>query len=113
MESTIDQVGGLVNKLKEIAETNVEILKLEAAKKISLTLSSVITMMAIGLLLLLIIIIGSIGLSILIGNQVGHLSYGFFIVCAFYLLIGLLLLLFRKNILSDPIRNIIIDKIIQ
>lgn len=113
MQSTIDQFGLLVEKAKEIAETRVEIIKLQAAQKVSLTLSSIVTMMAIGLLALLVIIIGSIGLAILIGNTLGHLSYGFFIVCGFYLLLGLILVFFRKQILGNPIRNIIIDKIIQ
>ncbi len=113
MQSSIDQFSLLLDKAKEIAETRIEIIKLEAAQKISLTLSSIVTMMAIGLLALLVIIIGSFGLAILIGNSLGQLSYGYFIVCGFYLLVGLIFVLFRKQILGNPIRNIIIDKIIQ
>jgi Zn-dependent protease with chaperone function len=113
MESTFDQLGDLVNKARSIAETKVEIFKLKAAHKVSLTISSIITILAIAFIAIMILLILSIGVAIFIGNRVGDVSFGFFIVGGFYLLVGLILFIFRKNLLSTPLSNLIIDKMIQ
>ncbi len=113
MQTTFDQLSDLVNKAKDIAETKAEIFKLKATHKISLTASSVITILAIAFVSVLVIIILSIGLAILIGNSMENMSAGFFIVGGFYLLVALLLVFFRKQLISTPLSNMIIDKMIQ
>lgn len=113
MESTFDQIGDLVNKARDIAETKAEIFKLKAAHKVSLTLSSIITIVAIAFIAIIILMVLSIGVAVLIGPKLGDMSYGFFAVGAFYLLVGLFLFAFRKKILATPISNLIIDKMIQ
>lgn len=113
MQSTFDQLGDLVNKAKDIAETKAEIFKLKAAHKISVTASSVITIVAIGFIATLVVIILSIGLALLISNAMDNTSAGFFIVGGFYLLVGILLVLFRKQIIATPLSNMIIDKMIH
>ncbi len=113
MQSTFDQLGDLVTKVTDIAETKVEIFKLRAAQKISLTLSSIITMMAIVFIGGLVMVVISIGMAFLIGPLMGNISYGFFAVGGFYVLAGFILYLFRKKILSGPLSNLIIDKSVQ
>jgi hypothetical protein len=113
MESKKDQLGDLVNKAKEIAETKAEIFKLKIAHKVSLTLSSVLTIMTIAFIAVIILMVISVGVAILIGPSLGGMSYGFFAVGGFYLLVGLFLFVFRKKILSVPLSNLIIDKIVQ
>ena len=113
MESTFDQLGDLVNKAKSIAETKAEIFKLKAAHKAALTLSSIITILAIAFIAIMILMVLSIGVAIVVGRHFGDTSYGFFIVGGFYLLVGLLLFVFRKQWLATPLSNLIIDKIIQ
>lgn len=113
MQTTYDQLGDLVNKAKDIAETKAEIFKLKATHKISVTASTVITIAAIAFIAVLTIVVLSIGLAILIGNAMESMSSGFFIVGGFYLLVGLILALFRKQLIETPLSNIIIDKMIH
>ncbi len=113
MESTFDQIGDLVNKARDIAETKAEIFKLKAAHKVSLTLSSIITIVAISFIAVIILMVLSVGVAVLIGQKMEDMSMGFFIVGGFYLLVGLFLFVFRKKILATPLSNLIIDKMIQ
>ncbi len=113
MSSTIRHIEDFVTKAGDLAETKVELWKLRAARKISETISSLISAMAIAMLAAVAITIVSLGIAFWIGSEMGHLSYGFFIVGGFYAFVGLLVYLFRKKWIKDPVRNLVIDKIIK
>jgi len=113
MQSTIRHIEDFVSKAGDLAETKVELWKLRAAGKISETISSLISMIAISVLMVVAITIVSFGLAYWIGSEMGHLSYGFFIVGGFYAVTGLLVYFFRKKWIKNPVRNLVIDKIIK
>ena len=97
MQSTIKHIEDFVSKAGDLAETKVELWKLRAAGKISETISSLISIIAIAVLMVAAITVLSIGVALWIGSEMGNLSYGFFIVGGFYAFAGLLVFVFRKN----------------
>ncbi len=111
MPSTIEHFENLVSKAGDIAETKVELWKLRAAGKISETVSSLISVIAITIMTIASVTIISIGIAYWIGSEMGKISYGFFIVGGFYALVGLLVYVFRENWIKNPLNNLIIDKI--
>jgi hypothetical protein len=113
MQSTINHIEDFVSKAGDLAETKVELWKLKAAGKISETVSSLISVVAIVVLTGVAITILSFGVAFWIGAEMGHLSYGFFIVSGFYALVGLSVYLFRRRWIKTPLSNLIIDKIIK
>lgn len=113
MQSTIKHIEDFVSKAGDVAETKVELWKLRAAGKISETVSSLISVIAIAIITCVAITIVSFGLAFWIGSEMGNMSYGFFIVGGFYAFAGLLLFLFRKQWIKDPVSNLVIDKIIK
>jgi hypothetical protein len=113
MQSTIKHIEELVSRTEELAETKVELWKLRAAGKISETASSLISVIAIVIIIGVAITILSFGLAFWIGAETGHLSYGFLVVGGFYAFAGLLLYVFRKKWIKTPLSNLIIDKIIK
>jgi hypothetical protein len=113
MQSTIKHIEDFVSKAGDLAETKVEIWKLRAAGKISETVSSLISVMAIAVITCVAITIVSFGIAFWIGSEMGNVSYGFFIVGGFYAFAGLLLYLFRKQWIKKPVSNLIINKIIE
>jgi len=113
MNETIDNIEKLVASVSDIAETKIELAKLRAAGKISVSLSSVVSIMLIAVLVGATLTIISFGVSYLIGNKLNNLSYGFFIVGGFYALVSLIVYVNRKNWLQDTLSNLFIDKIIQ
>jgi len=113
MQSIIDNIENLVSRAGDIAETKVELWKLRTAGKISETVSSIISVIAIVILTILTITILSIGGAFWIGSVMGNISYGFFIVGGFYVLAGLLVYVFRRKLIKNPLTNLIINKIIK
>jgi len=111
MQSTIEHIETLVSKAGDLAETKAELWKLKAVGKISETVSSIISIIAIILLVGVALTILSIGAAWWIGTSLGNVAYGFFIVGGFYALVGLFVYSFRKNWIKEPISNLIIDKI--
>ena len=111
MQSTIKHIEDFVSKAGDVAETKVELWKLRAAGKISETVSSLISVIAIAIITCVAITIVSFGLAFWIGSEMGNMSYGFFIVGGFYAFAGLLLFLFRKQWIKDPVSNLVINKI--
>jgi phosphoglycerol transferase MdoB-like AlkP superfamily enzyme len=110
MQSIIDNIENLISRAGDIAETKVELWKLRAAGKISETVSSIISVIAIFILTITIL---SIGGAFWIGSAMGNISYGFFIVGGFYVLAGFLVYVFRRKLIKNPLTNLIINKIIK
>jgi Putative Actinobacterial Holin-X, holin superfamily III len=113
MQSTIKHIQDFVSTAGDLAETKIELWKLRAAGKISETVSSLISVIAIAILICVATIIVSLGVAFWIGSEMGNISYGFFIVGGFYAFAGLLLYLFRKHWIKKPVNNLIINKIIE
>jgi len=103
----------LLASVSDIAETKIELAKLRVASKISVSLSSFIAIMMAVLLSVTAIIIISFGVAYFIGNRLNNLSYGFFIVGGFHVLVCLLIYVNRRKWLQDPLSNLFIKKIIN
>lgn len=113
MESLTDQLGNIVAKAAEVAETKVEIWKYKTAAKVSSALSSFIVMIVLFALAAISIFILSIGAAIFIGNSLGNTAYGFFILTGFYMIVGFLFYLRRKHWIREPLSRFIANKIID
>jgi hypothetical protein len=113
MNSIIDHIENLVSRAGDIAETKVELWKLRAVGKVSETVSTLISLMAIVILIVTAIIILSLGIAFWIGSEIGKTSYGFFIVGGFYVLVGFLVYVFRRQLIKTPLSNLIINKFIK
>ena len=113
MQSTIKHIEDFVSKAGDLAETKVELWKLRAVGKLSGTISSLFSVIAIAMIITVAVAIVSIGVAFWIGTEIGNVSYGFFIVGGFYAFAGLLVFLFRKQWIKKPVSNLIIDKFIK
>ena len=111
--STIDKIESLITKAGDLAETKAELVKLKTVNKVSEAAASVLSTIAIVVLLALALIIVSLGLAYWIGYLLDNIYYGFFIVGGFYILLGVILHVFRKRLIKKPIANIIIDRLIK
>ncbi len=113
MPSPFKHIDNLISKAGDIAETKVEVWKLQAAGKIATTVSSLISVMTIAIITVAAITIISMGAAFWIGSSLGKTSYGFFIVGGFYAFFGILVYLFRNSWIKKPLDNLIIDKIVK
>ena len=113
MQSTGEHIESLISKATELAETKVELWKLKMVGKISETVSSLLSKIAIIILAGIALLILSLGAAFWIGEEMDNLYYGFFIVGGFYALAGLLVYIFRKSWIKKPVNDLIIEKIVK
>lgn len=105
MENKTTNVEDLFYKVKDYADTRIDLFKLKAISKVSGILSSIISGVVLVLLLLMVLICITIGLSLLIGSALGHAWLGFLIMAGVYVIIGLIIFMSRSKLLKTPISN--------
>jgi hypothetical protein len=113
MLDNVTTIEKLFDKAEEYSVTTIELLRLEAIKKSSDVISSVLSKIVIIVSVALSILILNIGLALWLGKLAGENYYGFFIVAGVHLIIGLLVYTFRNSWIKIPITNKIIAKMMQ
>jgi len=113
MESKLTSVEELFYKLKDYGDTRLDLFKLKAINKVSGFLSTLIVSIILIVLLFLVLICISVGLALLIGSWLGSSYWGFFIVGAIYIIIGLILFSGRNKFLKTPVSNMLIKELID
>jgi hypothetical protein len=98
-----DHLDNLSKDSKDVLLNSIEYYKLDLFKKLALSLvSGGHFVLKVGILVLIFFFV-SLGFSFLIGNQLGSISYGFFIVGGFYIFLFLVISLFGKRMLERPV----------
>lgn len=113
MDDKAGTFGSLYNNAGDYLKTRVELIKLQAVDKTSDVTASVVSGVLTFLLVLFAVILFNIGLAVLIGELIGHLYLGFFIVTAFYILLIIIFHVFRKSLIKNPISTLLIKKMLN
>ena len=100
----------LADKVKEYVNIQYELIKLNVTDKVSLFSAD----MALGLILALIACLVILFISLAGGFYLSYITgsrfTGFIIVGGIYLMAGIVLVIYRRKLIIDPIRNRIIRK---
>ena len=113
MENQPNTFGSLFENASDYLETRVELLKLQAIDKSSDITSSIVSRITILIIIIFAMFILNIGLAIWIGELLGQMYLGFFVVGGFYALIAIILHLFRNSWLKKPVSSMIIKKMLN
>jgi hypothetical protein len=113
MEKEPNILSALLEKAVDYVETNIELAKLKAIDKFSEVTSSVIAIFAVIMFCLIVIILLNIGIALWIGDLLGKVYYGFFVVGAFYIIAGFIFYLAKDKILKKPLADLIIKKFLN
>ena len=92
------RLDNLVENLSGYFEARVELIKIEIREEIARVISNALMVGVLFLLGLLFLIFFSIASAIYLNHHLNHSSAGFWIVSGIYGLMGLIVVLFRKNI---------------
>lgn len=98
----------MVDIIKDFATKKLDLIKMEATEKSSLTIGTITYLSLAAIAGLFFIILFNIGLGLLIGYWLGNYAYGMLIMAGIYLLVIIIIFVLRKTI-----RNSIADKIIK
>lgn len=103
----------LIERAENYGKTTFELFKLNAIDKSADVVSSLISRLAIFITVVLSVIIINIGIALWIGKQLGDSFYGFFIIGAFYVLLSIILHVFRHQWIKYPVSNSIIKQLLK
>ncbi len=100
----------LFEKTKDYVETRADLFRLKAIKKTAEVGSSIVSQIIIGVVFSSFFIFINIAIALFLGDLTGKIYVGFFIVSAFYLIVGILIYSNRQKIISSPLADSIIKK---
>lgn len=103
-----DKVENVAENIEGIVKDYYNLSVLNAVDKGSKLGSLFIMNLVIGGLVFFMMMFAGIGAAYWIGQALGNIMYGFFIVAGFLLLILLLIFIFKKKVIAPFLRNMII-----
>lgn len=112
MERVATPIDLLFEKAEDYSKTSIELLKLNVINKSADVLSSVTSLIAIGIVVALFTLFLNIGLGLYIGKLLGEYYLGFFIVSGFYFLLATIIYLLKEKYIKEKITDLIITKLI-
>jgi len=113
MESVAAPLEELFEKAEDYSKTTLELLKLNAVDKSADVVSSLVSRLAILVVIAVLVIIMSIGIALWAGELLGKSYYGFFVVGGAYGLVAVVLHSFRHQWLKKPVSNSIINEMLK
>lgn len=107
-----DLIEPLIDKAAAYGKTNLELLKLRAVQRASIMAPAVINRTIVLILLGLFLLVLNIGVAIWLGDLLGKMYYGFFIVAGFYGVLTLVFHFFFRKKLKQTIGDWIISELL-
>jgi uncharacterized membrane protein YqjE len=107
------KVEKLAKNIKDFMHTEIELIKLRFAEKLSKLLSNFLAVMIFIWFILIFILFTSISLAFLVGEWTGKMSIGFFIVSLLYLFIAFITWYWREKLIRIPILNGILRQLFE
>jgi len=111
MEERATLIESLAEKAEAYTKSTVDLFKLKAIDKSAHVFSSIVSALIITIVVLCVGTMVNIGVALWIGELIGSSFCGFFIVAAFYIILAIVLVVFKKAILKTPMSNSIITYI--
>ncbi|RZJ30612.1 MAG: hypothetical protein EOO48_04475 [Flavobacterium sp.] len=103
----------IYEKAEQYVKTTIELYKLKTVHTVSDVVSAMATGFVIWVIVFLFLLFLSIGTAFYLGEILGGLHYGFFIVAGIYILLGLIIYIGRVKCLKIRINNFIIKQIFK
>jgi hypothetical protein len=110
MENSTTTIEKLIEKAEIYSKTTLELCKYKAVNKSADIFSFIAVKIAVCIVIVFCLLLINVGLSIWIGQELGEIYYGFFVVAFGYLCLAILLYIFREEWVKNPVSNFIINK---
>ena len=113
MEPQSSLIESLVERVEAYGKSTFELSKLKVLETTTHVASSFVSRLSVIIVMFLFALVLNIGIALLLGDLLGKLYYGFFIVAAFYFVAGMLLHFFLRKRVKKAVSNLIIKQVIQ
>lgn len=113
MESPVSSVETLIEKLEAYTKTSLELAKLKSVTAAATVVTELISRLSVIVLVSLFVLVLNIGIALWLGELLGKIYFGFFIVAGFYLIAAAIMHFFLHKWLRWPVSKLIITKALQ
>lgn len=110
MDNSTTTIEKLIEKAEIYSKTSLELCKYEAVNKTADIFSYLAVKTALFVVVVLFLLLVNVGFALWIGQELGEIFYGFFVVAFGYMCLGFLLYIFRDEWVKTPVSNFIINK---
>jgi len=113
MEDNTKIIESLLERTAEYGKASFELVKLKALDKTSDAVSSLIPHSVVVVLVAVFMLFLNLGLAFWLGEILGRIFFGFFVVAAFYGIAGFVLHFFMHKWLKKTVSNFIIKSVLK
>jgi hypothetical protein len=113
METTPGSIEQLFERVEAYGKTTFELSKLKLLETTTVVVSALIPRLGVVLMGTLFTTFLTIGIAFLLGELLGKLYYGFFIVAGFYLLAAIVMHFYLHKWIKKPVSDLIIKQALQ
>lgn len=113
METPESQIESLFTRLEAYSKTTIELSKLKLLETTTIIVTALVPRLSVIIMLSLFALVLNIGIALYLGELLGKVYYGFFIVAGFYLIAGIVLHLFLHKWIKKPLSEFIINQALQ
>jgi hypothetical protein len=113
MEENSNLLETLLERASEYGKTSIDLVKLKALDKTTEIVSSVIPLSVVILLVASSMLFLNLGLAFWLGEVLGKIYYGFFIVAAFYVLAGIFIHFFLHKWIKRLVGDYFIKRVFK
>ncbi|MFN3755133.1 hypothetical protein [Flavobacterium sp.] len=113
MENKATTLENLFEKVEQYGKTSFELYKHKAIYEIAALTSTLSVRFILSIVVALVSLFFSIGIALWLGDVLQKNYYGFFIVGFGYVLLWVIILIFRKTWIRTPISNMVIKSMLQ
>lgn len=110
MENQTTTIEKLIEKAGVYVKTTLELCKYETVNKSADMFSVLAVKLVLTIVVFTFSIFINIGLALCLGKYFGETYYGFFIISFVYLLLGIILYIFKNKWIKYPVSNFIISQ---
>jgi hypothetical protein len=113
MEENANLLETLLERASEYGKTSIELTRLKALDKTTEIVSSIIPLSVVILLVASSLLFLNLGLAFWLGEVLGKIYYGFFIVAAFYVLAGIFIHFFLHKWIKRLVGDYFIKRVLK
>jgi len=113
MKDNVAPIEVLFERVEDFGKTSLELIRLKTIDKTAEVASTLVSKLAVYIAVTLSAMIINIGIALYIGQLLGNMAFGFFIVGLFYAFVALLLHIFRNAWIKHPLNNSIITQLLK
>ena len=113
METQASSIELLFERVEIYGKTTYELSKLKALETAVSIATTLVSRLSVIIMISIFALVFNIGIALYLGELLGKLYYGFFIVAGFYMLAGIVLHFFLYRWIRKPMSHLIITQALQ